>query len=281
MSAIPPRSESQTVLTPLKPKLRWYQFRLRTLMLGVFLASLAMSCFAVRMQRARQQDAAARELGKFEGTFIYYDCEVENRLGFGLEEKNTPRGPVWLRGLLGDDFFNDVTRIDFGSPVVTDENLMHLRAFPRLRHLLLDRTQVTDDGLRHLESLTCLELLSLNHLKITDEGLVHLRSLTGVQYLNLGETRVAGPGLANLEKWTKLDSLSLYGTPIRDKELARLEQFTALQHLELGNTQITDAGIKHLKTMHGLRSVSLWNTRVTNAGVQDLQAALPGCEITR
>ncbi len=281
MFSLSAQGESQTTPAPPKVKLRWYQFRLRTLLFGVFLASLATSWFAVRMQRAREQDAAVRELGKFEGTFIYYDCEVENRLGFGPEEKNTPRGPAWLRGLLGDDFFNDVTRVSFGSPEVTDENLIHLRAFPRLRHLLLDGTQVTDDGIRHLESLTSLELLSLNHLKITDRGLVHLRPLTGIRWLDLGGTRVEGTGLAYLEKWTKLESLSLCSTSIRDEELARLQHFTSLQYLELGGTRISDAGIKHLKRMHQLRELSLWNTRVTDAGVRDLQAALPHCEIKR
>jgi hypothetical protein len=143
------------------PKLRWYQWRLRSLFLLTLLVAVGMSWFA--------------------------------------EANNTPRGPGWLRGLLGDDLFNDVTRVNL-SGMETDDDLIHLRAFPRLRHLLLDGTQVTDDGLKHLESLTCLEFLSLGRLKITDAGLMHLYGLNRLQRLTLDGTRVTDKGVAKLQQ---------------------------------------------------------------------------------
>jgi len=181
------------------PKLRWYQWRLRSLFLLTLLVAVGMSWFAVRMQRAREQQAAARELNKFEDAFVWYDCQVNNQCGLGPEANNTPRGPGWLRGLLGDDLFNDVTRVNL-SGMETDDDLIHLRAFPRLRHLLLDGTQVTDDGLKHLESLTCLEFLSLGRLKITDAGLMHLYGLNRLQRLTLDGTRVTDKGVAKLQQ---------------------------------------------------------------------------------
>jgi hypothetical protein len=279
MFPFPARGKSQTAPAAANEKLRWYQFRLRTLMFGMFLASLAMSCFAVRMQRAKEQAAAARELGKFQGAFIYYDCQVENNLGLGLERENIPRGPAWFRRLVGDDFFNNVTGIGAGATDIADENLALLRAFPKLRYAVLERTKVTDDGLKHLESLAHLEGLSLDYLKISDAGLAHLAPLTGIRWLSLDATNVAGPGLAHLKNWTKLESLYLAYTPIRDEELVRMQQFPALQCLTLGGTRISDAGIQHLKGLHQLREISLWNTRVTDAGLRDLQAALPDCKI--
>jgi hypothetical protein len=230
MFTFPARTESQTAPAPPTAKLHWYQFRLRTLLFGVFLVSLGMSWFAVRMQRAREQEAAARELNKFEDAFIYYDCVVENRLGFGPEENNTPRGPAWLRGLLGDDFFNDVTRVNL-SGTETDDDLKRLRAFPKLRHLLLQGTHVSDDGLKHLESLTCLELLELCHLKITDDGLVHLRSLTGLHYLGLGGTPISDAGITHLKRMHQLREISLWNTRVTDAGVRELQ--AALPHCEI------------------------------------------------
>ena len=126
MSVIPVQSESPTAPTAAKPKLRRRRFCLRALMFGVVLATLAMSWFAVRMHRATEQRAAIDELNKFEDAFIWYDCQVENNCGLGPEENNTPRGPAWLRGLLGDDFFNDVTRVNL-SGTETDDDLMRSR----------------------------------------------------------------------------------------------------------------------------------------------------------
>src|SRR5262245_46803664 len=82
-----------------------------------------------------------------------------------------------------------------GKPVVgvllsyskaTDDDLAHLKAFPKLRTLNLYNAQsISDDGLKHLEELTGLEELNLGSTKITDKGMERLKNLKKLRSLYL------------------------------------------------------------------------------------------------
>ena len=140
-----------------KLRRRWYQYSLRSLMLVVLFASLGMSWYAVRMQRARQQKEAIEEIRKF-GGYAVYDYRVE-QFGTPLPHASPPE-PAWLRDLLGEDFFSTAVYVSF-SPSSNDAGLAHLNGFTKLQTLDLTLTQVTDAGLEHLKGLTRLETLNL------------------------------------------------------------------------------------------------------------------------
>jgi Leucine-rich repeat (LRR) protein len=54
---------------------------------------------------------------------------------------------------------------------VTDEDLVHLKALPRLRNLDLRGTQITDAGLEHIKGLARLTGLDLQATQISDARL--------------------------------------------------------------------------------------------------------------
>ena len=98
---------------------RWYQFSLRTLLIGVLVLSLPLSWFACRMQKARRQREAVEAIERA-GGLVIYDWQSS---GFGFEPSAEPSAPKWARTLLGDDFFGGVKRItgtqDFGDDEAT------------------------------------------------------------------------------------------------------------------------------------------------------------------
>ena len=61
------------------------------------------------------------------------------------------------------------------EPKITDEGLVHLRAFPRLQTLNLGGTKVTDAGLEYLKGLGSLETLNIRNTQVTDKGVKMLR----------------------------------------------------------------------------------------------------------
>ncbi|MHC5056428.1 MAG: hypothetical protein ACYTKD_17160 [Planctomycetota bacterium] len=61
---------------------------------------------------------------------------------------------------------------------------------------------------------------------------------------------------------------------------AHLKGPTALRELFLTGAQVTDAGLVHLKGLTGSKWLVLRATQVTDAGVAELEAALPGLEVT-
>ncbi len=139
-------------MTAPKPKLRRFQFSLRTLLLFVTLCAIACSWFAVKMQPYWRQRKAVAEIKKLGGN-VYWSSEEE-----------TP----WL----WDDY---VFRVDLNGTHITDAGLQHLAELSQLSGLNVEGTQVTDVGLEHLEEMSHLDWLRLSGTKVTNEGVKKLQ----------------------------------------------------------------------------------------------------------
>ena len=230
----------------------------------------------MRMQSARMQRDAISELSKLEVAFIYYDCHYDGSMGFGEDKL---RGPLWLRNLVGDDFFNHVARVNLTATEADDTTLEYLAAFPKLRSLLLDETTITDDGLKRLRGLHNLEHLSLLRTQVTDDGLKNLADMTCLRWLMLS-SNFSDSGLAHLAGLTNLEGLHISSPNITDAGLKHLRGLTNLREVSLFNIpHVTDAGLQHLMRLTSLESLDLYDTQVTPEGVERLKRALPECKI--
>jgi hypothetical protein len=168
------------------PKRRkWFQFRLRTLLIIVLVLSLPLSWLAVRMQKARQQ-REAMDLLESKGCFMLYP------FGWWVDGISVPDG------VLG------------ANSRVTDADLRHLQALSDVEAINLNNTGITDDGLRHLGSLTQLRSLSLESTAITDNGLTHLSDLKNLEYLYLDRTSITDAGVKHLMRLPNLRVLGAY-----------------------------------------------------------------------
>ena len=201
---------------PPKRKRRWFQFSLRTLMIFTAIAAVAAGWLGKGMELKRNEREAMEALVKL-GFYVEYDYEMEGPIA-------KPRGPDWLRNLLGENFFSEVVCVSVGRP-------------PNL----------SDSGLVNLKGLTQLQTLDLNGTKVTDAGLMHLIGLPRLDFLSLANTAVSDAGLAQLNGLPRLQTLNLIGTQVTDAGLARLKELTKLQSLELHATKVTDAGVEDLQ----------------------------------
>lgn len=194
---------------PTKTKRRWYQFSLRTLLVFVLAAGLALGLLGRWIRQAQDQRMAVIELRR-SGAHV------------GCRNTGGALSNALLRKLFGDEAL-PVLAVDFlGFPVI-DADLIHLKGLTNLRELHLEFSGITDDGLMHLEGLTGLEELFLDGTHVTGEGVVHLKGLTNLQ-------------------WITLD-----GSDVTDAELEHLEGLNNLLILELYHTQVTDDGVKKLR----------------------------------
>ena len=151
--------------------------------------------------------------------------------GVGYDHKGRPWAPAWLRKRLGDEFFQEVTSVQF-----------------------LDRAHVTDHDLAPLESLDRLEELAISGAPITDSGLKHISNLTELRILSLWDTRgVSDAGLVHLAALTKLQTLNLYRCGITDAGLVHLRRMTDLETLLLAKTKVNGPGLSHLGGMSKLK----------------------------
>ena len=237
-----------------KARRRWYQFGLRTLLIGVTLAGCGFGWLGIKVQNSRQQAAVVAAIRKLGGD-VLYDYQL-NSDGV-LDRAATPPGPAWLRAVIGDEFFMDVREVDLASTPTTDADLPLLARFPALEQLWLDGTRISGTGLKDLKGLTKLTSLSLTGASISDAG------------------------LAELTANTQLETLSLNGTKVTDRGLEHLKRLPHLKALGLNDTQISDVGLEHLESLPQLESLVLGNTKVTEQGVKNLQQALPNCKIDK
>jgi hypothetical protein len=121
---------------------RWFQFRLRTLLVFVTLGSVALGWLAVKMRAAENQAravAAIRKIGRVE-----YDFEYGKIEGCGWVRPPKPISPR-LEKLFGLDFFCDVAFVQVGDDVPLDNvRFDHLRG---LKHLAINSPNVTGRSL--------------------------------------------------------------------------------------------------------------------------------------
>ena len=195
-----------------KPRRRWLQFSLRTMMIVVTVFCVWLGFTA---KRARDQRQAVEVIRKLWGAGYY-----EHQLPLGFPSK--PPGPKWLRRLIGDEYFFSFGRIEVGGP--TDADLVHLKALTSLTFLALSGTKVTDTGLEHLKDLTNLQTLELRNTHITDTGLEHLIALTDLEVLVLTSPQITDAGLVHLKGFTKLERLYVNYTQVTDEGVKKLQQ---------------------------------------------------------
>src|SRR5258707_14999082 len=124
------------------PKCRWFQFRLKALILAMVVCGCILTPIAYEHQKARNQHAAVAALEKHGGNL-------------GFDSTTHPRS-AWMGLLLGDDKFAHLVAVDFAPGIViTDTDLLHLRSFTYLRFVGLDGMPVTDASLAELGRRRC------------------------------------------------------------------------------------------------------------------------------
>jgi hypothetical protein len=137
------------------PKLRWFQYRLRSRFVLTTLVAIACSWLTVTMQYQRKQKAAAEAIKEAGGKVV--------------SER------TWLGKLLRDNSLVTVTCVKFSRQPITDAGLVHLQGLSQLQRLDFDGTQVTDAGLARLQGWSQLQWLGVWKTTVTDEGLDKFR----------------------------------------------------------------------------------------------------------
>ena len=135
-----------------KPKLRWFQYSVRTLLIVVTLFAILCSWLGVKLGRYERQWAAA-------GAVVELGGHVDWPTGIGP----------------GGDFVFPAEFVDLANTQATDADLNNLWAFWRLKRLSLSGTHVTDVGLENLKGLRHLQQLNLCNTKVTDDGVEKLQ----------------------------------------------------------------------------------------------------------
>ena len=130
---------------------RWrFQFGIRLLLLLTLVVAIPCSWLAVQMKKARQQKVTVNAIVKAGGV-VSYDYAANFSPGVAATK---PRGLVWLRKLLEDDFFNDVDSACFDHSSSSSGWRTPGFVFDDSTTDLANWAPIDDGALSRLESLT-------------------------------------------------------------------------------------------------------------------------------
>jgi hypothetical protein len=192
---------------PSSGKRRWFQFRLRTILLLVIVASLALAPLGMRLDRIRRQQPAIVAVENAGGAVWIVRKPVNSPTPFpGLptvyDSQRRDAGALWQ--VVEDAQYGEAVCVCFPSASPNSQ----------LEVLELDHSQIRGGGLKHLAAMSQLKLLSLRHTPLTDEGLEQLAKLTELRRLYFYDTAVTDAGLARLRPLKKLEILHLGKTGV-------------------------------------------------------------------
>ncbi len=284
---------------------RWYQFSLRTLLLGVTLIVGLLVAWRAYLEPYRRQRETMSLIEALGGSYETGEATAWQRRLFGGDFQN-----LTLVNLADHDdsrgFLADIERLPclevlaVGGPAFGDEQAGRLKSLATLRHLVLDSTEVSPAGLADLRR-------RLPELKV---HFSQRRAIVAVQAWGARvETRKQSPpaeldghlpegffeeatslevrnpnisedALRYLRHLTGLKHLWLDAGPMTDASLVHLDGMQDIENLSLTFCGITDAGVERFKSRKSLRVLWLWSTRVSRDGVSRLREALPDCHIT-
>lgn len=102
---------------------RFFRFSLRFLLLVITIASIAFGIFAYKIQQAKRQEAAVRELEKLGAK----PMRTILRQGMFYSGGKVPAPRLkWLHQFLGEEYFTYVPLIDVQNPSLTADNIRNM-----------------------------------------------------------------------------------------------------------------------------------------------------------
>ena len=161
-----------------KPRRRWLQFSLRTLFIVVTVFCVWLGFVVSKAREQRLAVEAIRAVGGYVSYNYQYSAQV-GVLGWPKVLGNPPPplpGPVWLRKLIGTEYFSIATEVWLSGQRTNDIPFSAIQRLRKLTGLTIHDTKITDTELEHLQGLASLKTLYFVNVEISDEGIKKLEA---------------------------------------------------------------------------------------------------------
>jgi hypothetical protein len=264
------------ILQMLRPKRRWAQFSLGTLLamvtvLGVWLGLVS--------RAAHRQQSAVAAISRSGGNCVYdYHIGVyDDHIG-EMNAPAQPPGPKWLVDWIGVDYFASVVRVVFRGHEWPAEGLAQIKQLDSLQALAVC-CETSPDNVEVFRSLPGVSELSFMYVTQCDALLAAVATMPDVERLTLVNCEASRAGLQSLGQMKRLERLELTYIEVGEEALAEIARLPRLTRLEIYGSEITDAGLLQLQRMPALEQLKLMRTGFSATGLAELQKALPHCKI--
>lgn len=301
---------AQDPLTTARPRRRWLQFKLRTLLVLTLIATLPLWVFTVRLQKVRRQRRAAAAVSAA-GGHVWFAADRDDQNAATTKAGAANYGFRARRHALqastipfdsqdstrqGNPLSRLISEARSGEPVAVDffglrfslpaharrgvaEFELNDEIDPQWRRLFSTHDPRKSEGgvyrlpWHDLTTLSELQVLCLADVPIENEDLLHLGDLPLLRCLIARDaSRVTDKGIAAIGRLHNLRVLSLSGSKITDDGLRHLSALTRLEVLELDHAPIRGPGLEHLPSLRNLKLLSLRFTPLQDGGLVHLSS---------
>jgi hypothetical protein len=261
----------------LRPTGPTFGLTLRGMLIITALLAVGMAFVGTKVNRARNEQAIALEIGKPYGTVI--------RQYYGTNVSHVER--TWFERLIDLDLEARITQVYLNGPAVTDADIERLAALTDLQHIGLMNSRLDGTSLAALERLPNLTSLDLHNVALRGPGLAAISQLPvlrnlSIDYLGIGlpppfpgesAAQLEPDELLPLKKLKSLQQLSLGAAGFSDFQYHELRGMDQLEDLQLSSaTFLTDDGLVEMLTgMTGLRSLTITDASITGPGLTRLR----------
>ncbi|PHS03545.1 MAG: hypothetical protein COA78_17695 [Blastopirellula sp.] len=231
-----------------------FRFSMRTLFILVTLLCVLLVPVSVKLYQARQQRLVV-EWVLASGGSVDYDYERPKDGGY--RNYAEPEDNLWLRSILGNDFFDTVVYVSIENPTVTDISVLsHLQSLDSLVITFSSKESYTAKHMAELSKLNCPLTVRLIGPFL---DLTPIQRLNNIRVLTIGATYVKDlTPLIHLDQLESLYILNNYNL----QDYSALPNVRNLKSLGLSSNQVTD--ISALSKLSSLKSLKLHYTRVTD-----------------
>jgi hypothetical protein len=198
MRVIEPETSNETSAAKpaARPRRRWFQYSIRSLLLLILVVSIPCSWYAYHRYKVLKAARAVERLQELGCVLsVIHGQDWDDWTCYGALIGDEWKGTDADLALLGD--LPDLKELYLDNPNIAEAGLAHLRRLRGLEALHVSSHRVTDATLHHLARLMELETLELTG-PITDEGLDALRGLKKLRELKLSETRTSQKRIGRL-----------------------------------------------------------------------------------
>jgi hypothetical protein len=254
-------------LQPDKAKLRWFQFRLRTLLLLMFVIVLGLVAWRTFVEPYRRQAAAMVVIKHLNGRY----------------QSTAP--PQWQRRIYRGDY-QRITLVDLRDCDEPDEYIGAIEGMPYLETLVVGGELFTDDHLRRLRRIKSLRNLVLDTTGVSDGAVKELHESGSSLQIYQSQRRALGRFASAQSMGCRLqtrfsnrhsdlrrhlgDELFLESVAVervKDADMKWARNLRTLQQLSADQLYFADAGLTHVAPLQSLQSISLRGTRISDDGI--------------
>lgn len=257
----PVSTEAETPAEKKRPRRRWFQFSLRTLLLMMLVFGCGLGWFTAKRRQAQQAWKRIEEAEKLDINLIAVD---DNRAMGGIHHEGT-----WLEEWLGISLPEPLISAKVNTSSNPTPELQELAKFPELTDIWLEVDDITDEQLAPLAGMKRLTTLQIAWSPLRGSGLAYLAGNDSLEELNLFYCdNLTDEAIYSIPKLPSLTHLRINNCPLTGVSLGHLA--TACPKLEtliLNKVPLTLEGFQEIGTIHSLKSLTLEESGVTSDGL--------------